>query len=421
MAIRDRTRGAALLTLLVGLSCTPAGEGRTVVVALFDGFAPAMVEAYETPNLDRMRAEGAWSHHLVPVFPTVSLPNHTSFTTGCLPASHGIVSNRFLDPARGFYDHSGDADWRVGCESLPEAAERQGVVSASIWFPGDRSRERGPLATHVQADIPFDQRPDDLETAAIAAAYLQRTGADRPRLVQVYLKGPDDAAHYNGLDSPETRAAVERSDAAIGVLLAAAEAAAGDVTVIVGTDHGMAPIDGIVNIPHILRREGISAGYASSGASSYLYLTDPADRERAVAAFSSLPDLDAYPVDALPAYARVGMSARVGDVLVVARPPRVIEDPEVFPKEMTEGIDPAVDWPAIVASTRLRASHGYDPALPEMHGILYAWGSGIAAGREVAEVSIVDIHPTVAHLLGIAPGSPVDGEVADGLLAPGPD
>ncbi len=30
---------------------------RSVVVLLFDGFAPAMVEAYPTPALDRMRDE----------------------------------------------------------------------------------------------------------------------------------------------------------------------------------------------------------------------------------------------------------------------------------------------------------------------------------------------------------------------------
>jgi arylsulfatase A-like enzyme len=53
-----------------------------------------------------------------------------------------------------------------------------------------------------------------------------------------------------------------------------------------------------------------------------------------------------------------------------------------------------------------------------MSGILYAWGDGIAQGREVSSVRAIDVHPTVAHLLGIEPGRPVDGEVARALLAP---
>lgn len=414
--MKHLTLVVAVATVLIA-GCAREPDGRTVVVALFDGFSPAMVDAYDTPNLDRIRSEGAWTHHLVPVFPTVSLPNQTSFTTGCLPENHGIVSNRFLDTARGFYDHSGDADWRRDCESLPEAAERQGVVAASFWFPGDRSKERGQLATHVQADIPFDQRPGDLETADRVAAQITADGAERPRLIQVYFKGPDNAAHYNGIDSPETEAAVKASDAAIGRILAAAEASGRDVAVIVGTDHGMTAIDGIVNIPHILERQKVSAGYASAGASSYLYLTDPADLDYALEAFARYPDLEIYPAGQFPAFARVGASARVGDALVIAKPPRVIEDPEVFPREQTEGIDPAVDWPAIIPSERLKASHGYDPSLPEMHGILYAWGSGIAAGTNAAEVGIIDIHPTVAALLGIEPGTPIDGQVANALLA----
>ncbi|HUO87973.1 MAG TPA: alkaline phosphatase family protein, partial [Rhizomicrobium sp.] len=71
---------------------------RTVLVVLFDGLSPAELDAAKpTPNFDRMKREGAWSRHLVPAFPTLSLINHTTFATGCWPAHHGIVSNTFYD------------------------------------------------------------------------------------------------------------------------------------------------------------------------------------------------------------------------------------------------------------------------------------------------------------------------------------
>ena len=88
-----------------------SGE-RTVVVFVFDGFAPALLEAANTPHLDRIAREGAYSHEMMPVFPSLSLPSHFSLTTGCYPEHHGVVSNHFRDPERGIYHTKGDAD---GC------------------------------------------------------------------------------------------------------------------------------------------------------------------------------------------------------------------------------------------------------------------------------------------------------------------
>ena len=63
----------------------------------------------------------------------------------------------------------------------------------------------------------------------------------------------------------------------------------------------------------------------------------------------------------------------------------------------------------------LKASHGYDPAIPEMHGVFYAWGAGIAKGREIQRLDIIDIHPTVMSLLGLQSGQPVDGQVVEAV------
>ena len=65
----------------------------------------------------------------------------------------------------------------------------------------------------------------------------------------------------------------------------------------------------------------------------------------------------------------------------------------------------------------LKADHGYDPAIVQMHGIFYAWGAGVAKGREIPRLDMIDIHPTVMGLLGLQPGHPVDGHVAAGVMA----
>ncbi len=43
-----------------------------MVVLLFDGFAPSLIDAVRTPTLTALHADGAWTDHLVPVFPTIT-------------------------------------------------------------------------------------------------------------------------------------------------------------------------------------------------------------------------------------------------------------------------------------------------------------------------------------------------------------
>ena len=56
--------------------------------------------------------------------------------------------------------------------------------------------------------------------------------------------------------------------------------------------------------------------------------------------------------------------------------------------------------------------HGWDPTLPEMHGIFLAAGPGIAAGVTLPAVEAVDVYPLVAHLLGLTPPADIAGDLA---------
>jgi len=114
-------RYLASLIFYLALCSNAHAADRTVVFVLFDGLAPAMIEAGDTPNLDRIRKEGSWTHDMKPVFPTISGVNHASYTTGCTPGKHGIVSNYFYDPVKGHFTGERDADWRTGCEAIWES------------------------------------------------------------------------------------------------------------------------------------------------------------------------------------------------------------------------------------------------------------------------------------------------------------
>lgn len=412
---------ASLVALPCALLLATAAQPseRSFVVMLFDGFSSSYIEQFPTPSFDRMRAEGAWSHGMDQAFPALSLLGAVTISTGCWPEHHGIVSNLFIDPERGLYDHSSDADWLIGCEHMHQAAERQGARSAAFGWVGRSSETRGVQASIVpENEDTWQQYPDDSGRAQQVAELLARPKAERPRLILAYFKGPDASGHFNGMESDQTRAAVIAADSAVGTVLAAIDAQPDrdEIQLLVTTDHGMLPVEYLVNLHRILRRHDIEARAVSTGTSSFLYFEDPSETALAHAfeKLSAYAEFDVVRRDAQPASWHIGAGPRVGELIVSAHPPYFIEDPDAWPWYIAwlEYIGP--DF--LDSSSALQATHGYVAGTPGVEGILYTWGSAFAAGRELDRVRAIDIHPTVMHVLGLEPGRPVDGRVEERLL-----
>jgi hypothetical protein len=70
----------------------------------------------------------------------------------------------------------------LGCEHLHQAARRQGLRTASLWFVGSHSRADGDQADHAAPDVGHDEWPGDRERAAEAIRLLRLPAAERPRL-----------------------------------------------------------------------------------------------------------------------------------------------------------------------------------------------------------------------------------------------
>jgi alkaline phosphatase D len=384
---------------------------------LFDGVAPALLEGRDTPALDRLRREGTWSDHMVPAFPTISLISGFTISTGCWPEHHGIVTNRFFDPERGFYDHSRDADWMIGCENLHEAAERQGVASAALGWYGAVSSKRGKLARTVDRHLHWEDYATDDERARRVVELLRRPREQRPQLILAYFRGPDGAAHFKGMDSDEVKQAVATTDRAVGSVLATIEAEhlQEETALIVTTDHGMVPIHHLINIEYILREQGVAARVAATGTTAFLYLDDPARVNDAAKKLSGYEQFDVIFPARQPEWSHLGTSPRAGDLILSAKPGYAIEDRGQLPWFFRW-----LAWsgPELIdASRSLKASHGYPPDTEGVHGVFYAWGAGIRRGHELARIDAVDIHPTIARLLSIEPGRPVDGKVVEEILS----
>ena len=176
----------------VGPAGPPAasdGDAPLLLISI-DGFRSDYRSKAPTPTLDRLAAEGVRAERLVPVFPTKTFPNHYSLVTGLHPEHHGIVANTMYDPS---FDAAGedatfslgdreaviDAKWWGG-EPIWATAERQGVRSATLFWPGSEA----PIGGVRPSDwLPYD---DDLAHDVridTVLAWIDRPAATPPGCV----------------------------------------------------------------------------------------------------------------------------------------------------------------------------------------------------------------------------------------------
>ncbi len=82
-------------------------ELRFLIVA-FDGLRPDMVRDDIAPNLVAFRREGVHFQDCRSVFPSETRVNQATLVTGCHPAGHGIVANKFVEAEYGGYLNTTD-------------------------------------------------------------------------------------------------------------------------------------------------------------------------------------------------------------------------------------------------------------------------------------------------------------------------
>lgn len=388
-----KSRFARFACALVFLFCAAASAAATdlpvVIVLSWDGTRYDFPERAKTVALARMQRDGSRAERLVPVFPSSTFPNHVSLATGTYADRHGIIANRFTDRAGRTFEYSNDASW-IEAEPLWVTAERQGVRAATYYWVGSETDWRGRGASYRKA--PFDSSVGEAAKVDQILAWLDLPEAARPRLILSWWHGCDHVGHEDGPDSPEIAVQLVAQDAQLARLFAGLDArkAWEHTTVIVTSDHGMTASTEAVAVRATLETATIPARVENGGGEAQVFLDDPAQRDAALAALAKLDGLAAYTPERLPAGFRSFFPGRSGDLTLVATPPRVLAQAR--------------------SGRLLRGAHGYDPALPEMGAIFYALGRGVPAGAKLGVVRAIDVAPTAAALLGIAPPAQSEGQ-----------
>ena len=389
-----------------GVNHPSAAARPYVVLVSFDGFRPDYLQRFDTPAFERLAARGLQAAGLISVFPSLTFPGHYSIATGLHPDAHGIVANRFHDPVRdddfNFRERADAADgsWWGG-EPIWLTAERQGLVSAAFFFPGTEADIGGLRPSHWR---PYDGSVPNAARVDQVLDWLALPAERRPHLVTLYFSLVDTAGHDLGPAAAGMRQSVEAADRLLGRLLDGIDALphAARVALVVVSDHGMATPDPerLSVLPAAVDLSDVRL--VPLGPALSLHVADAA-RSRALrdALNAQLPHARAYLRTETPARLHARANPRFGDILVLPDGLGFVGRRRAV-ERVRQLLRPGV--------------HGWDPHLPEMHGILLAAGPGIAPGTTLPPVRAVDVYPLIAQLLDLTPHPDVAGNLA--ALAP---
>ncbi|KAF5748484.1 hypothetical protein HS088_TW04G00439 [Tripterygium wilfordii] len=213
-----------------------------VLLISSDGFRFGYQFKTPTPNIGRLIANGTEAERgLIPVYPTLTFPNHYSIVTGLYPAYHGIINNYFVDPVTGetFTMSSHEPKWWLG-EPLWETVVNHGLKAATYFWPGSEVKKGSwdcpkGLCMYYNGSVPFDER------VGTVLSYFDLPSDEIPVFMTLYFEDPDHQGHKVGPDDPEITEAVANIDRLIGRLIHGLEKRGvfEDVSIIMVGDHGM--------------------------------------------------------------------------------------------------------------------------------------------------------------------------------------
>ncbi len=406
----DRILSVLILLIVAGCATTgqrPAtqGEARGAVTILvsIDGFHPDYLTPTATPNLSALAKAGAMSA-MRPSFPSVTFPNHYTLVTGLRPDRHGIVSNAMEDAARpgerfklSDARQSLDPFWWDGAEPIWASAEKQGVRTATMFWPGSEVAIRGTRPSDWQR---FDQSVSNPQRVAAIIDWLRRPAATRPKFLTLYFDTVDTAGHKYGPDAPETRAAAGEVDARIGDLVRELNALGQPANIIVTSDHGMAQVSAarVIKTETLVPLADVNTLYDGP----YLALSPLAGKTASVEAALLRPHdhMECWRKRDIPARFAYGNHPRVPAILCLAETGWMVTSRPVDSKY-------------------LGGAHGFDNDAPEMRAIFIASGPAIVPQATLSTFDNVDVYPLLAKLIGIRP-EPNDGDATTlaKLIAP---
>ena len=396
------TRLAVLLFFVVTLSGATTAQREirdlkpTVILIAVDGFRYDFFEKHQPPILNKIAKEGVRAKWLIPSFPTKTFPNHYTVVTGLYPQNHGIVANNIWYYAVEFSmskrEEVQKSRWWGG-EPIWVTAEKQGQISAPMFYPGNEAEiagERPTYWTPYDHNFPIDKRVDKV------LEWIDLPVNERPTFYTIYFSNIDSAGHDNGPDAEQTRDAVQKVDAAIGRLVNGLKQRGiyGKANLIFFSDHGMAPVD-------VKRTDVLDDHFDLDLAERILWTAEivqifpkTGKTDEIAARLQNLKHGKCWKKADIPARLHYSTGSRVAPIVCSADDGAVLTNRRWLTERQKRA-----DYGAP------RGAHGYDNALESMRAMFVAHGRAFKRNKVVEPFLNVDIYELMCRILKIKPAN----------------
>jgi predicted AlkP superfamily pyrophosphatase or phosphodiesterase len=382
-----RVLGVCLLLAACAHAPSTAKRPLTVLVSI-DGFAPGYLDLGVTPTLSRLAREGALAS-MRPSFPSKTFPNHYTLVTGLRPDRHGIVDNNMLDPEIPGVTFrladkavANDPRWWSEGEPIWVTAEKAGLRTATMFWPGSEVAIRGVRPTHWR---PYDQTLSAQARVDQALAWLEET--PDTRFLTLYFDEVDTEGHHHGPRSPEVEAALATTDAAVGKLVAGLAARGIAANLVVVSDHGMAatPPGQRIFLDDLMP---LDAGRTLTlGAFVTLYPAEGRTQDVERALLRPHPHLSCWRKAEIPARYHFGRHRRVAPIFCLSTTGWTVTTRDAVARQRQPEL----------------GAHGFDPFAPEMAAVFIGHGPAFRARARPETFDNVDVYPLLARLVGVRP------------------
>lgn len=391
------------IAIFAGSGCVNTPEQRDkpyLILVSIDGFRWDYQDLYDTPNLDHIAASGVKAERMIPVFPTLTFPNHYSIATGLYPANHRLIENQFPSKDRKrFYslrdrESVHDASWYAG-EPVWVAAERNGVISAAYFFVGTEAPINGIHPTYWHT---FDHKIPGNDRVDQVIEWLSLPEDQRPHMITLYFEDVDSSTHRYGPGSDQSVAAIRQTDDYLGRLLAGVAdlPVADHVYIIVVSDHGQSAIKQDAEpfiLESVVSLDGLTV--VDHGSSAFIYLPEP-DPGRAITIRNAINNTwkhgKAMLREEAPDAWRATEEAGFAEIIVQADPQYLVFSSADRARNPSLG------------------DHGWAPEFQDMHGIFLATGPRLPKGERIPAIDVIDVYPLMMEILELPVTKPVDGD-----------
>ncbi|XP_062930457.1 ectonucleotide pyrophosphatase/phosphodiesterase family member 7-like [Mobula hypostoma] len=371
-------------------------QNKLLLISL-DGFRWDYDQDVETPNFQKLVREGVKAKYVTPPFVTITSPSHFTLLTGRYIESHGVIHNMWFNTTTGqkkSYYQTQDVNeyWDNGSLPIWITAQRQGLKTGSIHFPGTKPTYQGENIFLKIVEPPLYNYKNATAWRENIDIVMKWFTLDDLDFVTLYFGEPDSTGHLYGPESEKRKAVVKKLDSTLGYLLQSIEKynLKSRLNVIITADHGMTTVLKEPNVTEIVLKRFSNFSFKDTAFDLVDYgptgmlLPKPGKTEKVYQALKGAhPHLNVFKKEDLPKRFRYSNNERILPIIIFGDLGYVVHGR--FKVQFNKG------------------EHGFDNEHMDMKMIFRAFGPDFKKNYLAEPFESVNIYPLMCELLNIHP------------------